>query len=195
MSGYEYDVFISYRRRDPVEGWVRNHFAELLRKWLPGETKTGAAKIFCDSELPHGTRWPQALHDALSRSRTLLCVWTPGYFRQSAWCPAEWQTMRAREKRTGSKLIYPVVFQDGKHFPPEARETQSHDLKQWAFDDPQYRNDETYFGLVREVKKIVEELARMAEAAPTWQADWPVRTPEPSEAPSMTLPRLRETDG
>ncbi len=32
---YEYDVFVSYRRKQPVMDWVKNHFHPLLEQWLP----------------------------------------------------------------------------------------------------------------------------------------------------------------
>jgi macrodomain Ter protein organizer (MatP/YcbG family) len=31
---YQYDVFISYRRPNPVGDWVKNHFHPLLVEWL-----------------------------------------------------------------------------------------------------------------------------------------------------------------
>jgi hypothetical protein len=31
---YEYDVFVSYRRKQPMMGWVKNHFYPLLLEFL-----------------------------------------------------------------------------------------------------------------------------------------------------------------
>jgi hypothetical protein len=34
---YIYDVFVSYRHRQPVMDWVKNHFYPLLEQRLPDE--------------------------------------------------------------------------------------------------------------------------------------------------------------
>ncbi|MGH9847139.1 MAG: hypothetical protein ACREEM_51240, partial [Blastocatellia bacterium] len=46
---YEYDVFVSYRHKQPVLDWVKNHFYPLLDQRLPDEMPIEhETKIFID---------------------------------------------------------------------------------------------------------------------------------------------------
>src|SRR5215475_4164150 len=134
---YEYDVFLSYRRGPPVGEWVNNHFYPQLLNWLPLELNR-ETKVYKDDQATLlGTHWPQALKRALHLSRCLLCVWSPDYFWHE-WCVAEWRSMVAREKLLGygtnnnpAGLIVPVVFHDGKNFPPEAQQVQYKDFREY----------------------------------------------------------------
>jgi hypothetical protein len=115
MPGYEFDVFISYRRSGTVPDWVHNHLHPLLRDCLADELSRDPV-IFLDSTMETGVYWPVGLEWALRRSRLLLPVCSPQYFT-SPWCVAEWGTMRAREAVTGMAteqwprgLIYPLAF-------------------------------------------------------------------------------------
>ena len=194
---YEYDVFVSYRRKQPVMDWVKNHFYPLLDQWLPNampvEHKTA---IFIDREgIQTGSAWPVKLQQALKRSRCLLPIWVPEYFR-SDWCLAEWKTMMERERLLGLRteqqpegLIYPVVFFDGEHFPEEARNTQQADLRDWNYPYPHFRDQPAYLDFDKQMQLLVKELAGMIGRAPAWQ-DWPVITPIANEQVVVKLPRL-----
>src|SRR3954452_7815046 len=96
---YRWDVFISYRRTQNVTGWVRNHLCPVLRRCLEDEMDR-VPQVFVDDHLEVGQYWPDALEEVLATSRSLLAVWSPPYFT-SAWCVAEWQSMRARERVLG----------------------------------------------------------------------------------------------
>ena len=67
LPGYEYHVFISYRRSRDVGQWVQNHFYPLLSGLLES-LLSDEPKIFLDSEMEHGSHWPKRLSDALHRS-------------------------------------------------------------------------------------------------------------------------------
>lgn len=194
---YEYDVFVSYRHKEPALGWVKNHFYPLLEQWLPNampvEHKT---TIFVDwEEIETGAAWPAKLQQALNRSRCLIPVWTPEYFR-SDWCLAEWKTMMERERLLGLRteqkpggLIYPVVIYDGEHFPKDARNTQQKDLSDWNFRYPHFRDNPAYLDFDKQMQMLVKELAHMIRRAPAWQ-DWPASTPVANEQVVVKLPRL-----
>ncbi|BAS57367.1 hypothetical protein NIES2135_32750 [Leptolyngbya boryana NIES-2135] len=194
---YIYDVFISYRRKGPSGDWVRNHFFPLLEAWLP-ESLPYEPKIFIDkTEIETGTDWEFVLEQALRTSRCLIPIWSPSYFR-STWCLAEWQSMRAREQQCGFKtatnpngLIYPIVFHDGEHFPPEAKATQQKDLKKWNSSYPSFIETRGIVELEREVQVICAEIAVMLETAPLWQNDFPVVTPNVDSTINVQLPRLK----
>jgi len=133
---YEYDIFISYRRRQPVMDWMRYHFYPMLNERLP-DCLPYTPNVFIDWNIETGAEWSAELSRALKRSRCLVAIWSAEYFR-SAWCLAEWQTMRERERILGLRsesnpagLIYAVRFSDGKYFPQEARSIQYRDLGKW----------------------------------------------------------------
>lgn len=194
---YVYDVFVSYRHKPPVLDWIRNHFFPLLEQWLPNAMPVEhETRIFVDwDEIEIGAEWPAKLRQALKQSRCVLAVWAPEYFR-SEWCLAEWQTIRERERLLGlgterqpEGLIYPVIFFDGEHFPQEARNTQSRDLRQWNVPHSVFRETADYVHFDRQVQLLVEDLAKMIQRAPAWQ-DWPVITPEAPPQVTVKLPRL-----
>jgi hypothetical protein len=135
--GYEYDIYVSYRRSD--EDWVRwtqEHFVRLVRSLLqPG---LGQVRIFVDQDIETGTAWPARLAQAHARSRILVPILCRDYFR-SDWCQLELALMHDREKATNLRtvaspwgLIVPVVIDDGDCFPPEVRELQAEKLHEFA---------------------------------------------------------------
>src|SRR4051812_9238611 len=75
-DGYEYEVFVSYRRNGNVRDWVRNHLHPLLVRCLEDELP-GRPRVFLDVEQEIGGDWPSTLVTALSRSKLLLAVWSP----------------------------------------------------------------------------------------------------------------------
>jgi hypothetical protein len=154
-------------------------------------------EVFVDEQLEVGQYWPDELEHVLSHSRYLLAVWAPPYFT-SAWCMAEWQSMRERERvlgipgpRTTRGLVYPVVFADGDSFPQEARQVQARvDLSRFGFPYPQFSQTPTYLEFHAKVKAIAEDLAMRLPLAPPWQGNWPIRRPEPLAPLRASLPRL-----
>jgi hypothetical protein len=182
MAGYEFDLFISYRRSGTVPDWVRNHLHPMLWDCLADELSR-EPRIFLDSTMEVGVHWPFGLEWALRRSRLLLPVWSSQYFT-SPWCVAEWQTMRARERAAGMAterrphgLIYPLTFTAWQNLPAEARKRQYRDLEQWNIPYPQYRNTEEYIGMHREVRRIAADLASEVDQVPSWRPDWPIVHP------------------
>ena len=190
---YIHDVFLSYRRIPPVGDWVRNHFHPLLSKWLP-LSMPYEPKIFIDEEIQKGSKWPFKLRNALKNSRCLVTVWSPDYFR-SSWCLAEWHSMMKQEKLLNLKtvenpdgLIYPVVFADGEHFPPEAKQTQQKDLRNWNISSPAFVNTIGYVEFEKEMQSVVQEIWEMVKTAPDWREDWPIVTPDVDPTADNTVP-------
>ena len=107
-------------------------------------------------EIPIGAVWPERLIRALKRSKVLMCIWSPDYFR-SGHCTAEWRTFRSREmllrqrlaeeyKQRGNSgelspiapLVFAARYHDGNSFPIEARMTQSDDFSSFASLNPAF---------------------------------------------------------
>lgn len=178
-SGYLYDVFLSYPRSAPgnSSGWVRNHFYPLLLDCLTDQL-SWVPTIFFDLTTETDTPWPAAQADALRRSKLLVAVWSPPYFR-SAWCLAELASMMARERQfnvdspgKSNSLIYPVVYSGDQNFPSYARERQARNLKQWSNPFPSYRDSMGYERFYEEMRDVATEIARMLVTVPPWQPGW-----------------------
>jgi hypothetical protein len=195
VSGYEWDVFISYRReKGNVQAWVHNHFAPTLRRALQDEVDW-EPRIFIDEGIEVGTPWGEQLETALQRTHLLLPIFSPPYFT-SAWCLAEWETMRARElmlRESGwtTPLTYPIRYSDGDRFPVEARDLEQETcFKEYKFPYKQFAESQRYLDFHEAVSKLAERLAGRLDDPPPWRADWPVRRPEPVPAEPTLLPRL-----
>lgn len=193
---YEYDIFLSYRRRNPVRAWVQEQFHPQLAQWL-SESMAEEPRIFIDEGIETGETWPETLRHALAHSCLLVPVLSPPYFR-SSWCQAELDTMFLRERLLGLRtaenragLILPVRFHDGEHFPSHVRQMRPENFSDWAYGAPYFSNSEHHIGFVEAVKRFAMRLARRLPEAPAWQQDWPVSLPEPTPVPRATpLPRL-----
>lgn len=174
LDGYQYDVFISYRRSGPgtAAQWVHNHFYDMLVNCLADEL--GDTAVFMDRQVETGTHWPTLLRQALARSKMLVAVWSPPYFT-SSWCLAEWQTMLARERVLGGRtqLVYSLGYADGKNFPGEAKERQCRSVHKVSNPFPAFVGSHRQADLHDEVRLIAGELVELLERVPPWQSNWP----------------------
>jgi hypothetical protein len=194
---YQYDVFISYRRQQPVLDWVANHLHPMLEQWLPQHLPWGKVSIFRDSSIEVGSRWPDRLSQSLRQSRCLVAVWSPPYF-QSAWCMAEWGSMEERERLLGyysaakpSGLAWPVVFADGIHFPAFVKHREWRDFHLWNHPYASFRETAKYLEFDSEVQRFAQELAAAIASVPEWREDFPVLYPASQlNAPLISLPRM-----
>jgi hypothetical protein len=199
-DNYEYDVFVSYRRTDPVRGWVHNHFFPLLDMWLRESFPVGQQpRLFIDQRIETGAQWADELRYALLRSRCRVCVWSPSYFGQE-WCLIEWLSMSAREKvlkdrsHPHLRLVYPVKFNDGDSFPEHARAAQYIDLSRFNCPHAGFKETTPYINFDRQMQEVARKVAEMALAAPTWEPNWPlIAAPRPAglAATAPAVPLLR----
>jgi hypothetical protein len=193
---YEYHVFISYRRGGgDAPDWVRNHFHPRLQRLLDDNVDYDV-KIFLDDSVPVGGKWPQEARDALQRTRILIPVCSPKYFRDE-WCLAEWHTMAKREELVAKdasvkagRLIYPVIFSDSENFPTYAHERRMRSFRDWNQPYPQYQNTDEYLGFNREMERMVQDLVGILSRVPPWSPEWPVETPPPDQPKPPKLPRF-----
>ncbi|SEC88672.1 TIR domain-containing protein [Amycolatopsis tolypomycina] len=188
---YEYDVFISYQRagRD-ISAWVKNHFRPRLAEVLDNNFYRDV-RIFCDDQVRTGASWAGEVRTALLRTRVLVPVCSPKYFRDE-WCLAEWHSMAEREALTAraQPLIYPVIFCDSRTFPAWAHERRLRDLQQWNLPFEHFQTAPAYLDFHQQIKQIAAELEELIERAPEWRADWPVRTPAPEPPKRAQKPRF-----
>ncbi len=191
---YEWDVFISYPRSGQVGAWVGNHFAPVLRDCLESVLPQ-QPRIFIDHSLETGVAWSDALKQALLRSRLLVAVWTPPFFR-SPWCMAEWESMLEREAvlaggRPPRGLIYPVVYSDGNHFALKAKQTQfRRDLTKFTYPQPGFRDSVAYLGFHDTMMDIAAEIETHLQTVPPWQDHWPIIEPAVEASAPVALLEL-----
>lgn len=88
-------------------------------------------------------------------------------------------------------LVYPVVYSDGDHFPPRARETQYRpDLSEFTYPYSCFIESPAYLRFHDAMMSIAAEIENHLSESPEWQANWPVVEPEQVPPSFMTLPRL-----
>ena len=89
MDSRNYDIFVSYSRRDDADGWV-----SALRDAIYEDFKsfsTDPFRIFFDqSEIRNRDDWELRLRQGLRSSRVLLVCLSPNYL-QSQYCKWEWE--------------------------------------------------------------------------------------------------------
>jgi hypothetical protein len=196
--GYEYDVFISYPHdNEEVRDWVRAEFHPQLENKLSQSMKR-APRVFLDvTELQVGTPYPDQLRDAHLRSRILVAILTPPYFR-SDWCCAEWRAMLGRQKAVAAdrvpRVVYGVLVADGDCFPPRSAKLQHKDLRDYTVLFSRFeRFPPLYMGFLSRMREVAAELADMIADAPPWDPDWPRVKPrkQHSSRPHGTMPRLQ----
>jgi len=195
---YEYDVFVSAASETPVGEWVDNHFVGMLKIHLGNEMPPdNGPRVFWYKEQTTGTHWQKNLKKVLPKSRVLVAILSPHYFR-SDWCMAEFESMRAREEqlRMGSVeyphgLIYPILFSDGEHFAEVKRAVIFKDLSKWRYHWPQFRDSLKYLEFEDAMRDVGQELARQIGKVPPWSADFPVVCePQTVSEVTMDLPRI-----
>jgi hypothetical protein len=192
---YEWDIFISYPRKDNAHEWVHNHFAPELEAWLMDEsTAADEPRVFLDSRLEPGTSWREELSGVLKRTRLLVPVYSGNYFR-SEYCLWELESMLAREQLLGLRtparprgLIFPVRYSNG--VPQRLEAIQSKDLRDYNVPVRSYRDTTQFVDLVREIQSFARVLLAAIAAAPEWQDGWPIETPPVESSSPMRIPRL-----
>lgn len=197
LEDYEYHFFISYSRSEDVHGWVHNHFSPVLTNCL-GSLMDEEPRIFIDEQMDTGVDWPNEMANALCRSCYLVSIWSPQYFR-SKWCLAEWKSMCAREEQLvangfaedGRRLVYPIVYSDGKHFPEEAARTQAKmDFYGYTYPYEQFREAEKYLEFHDRVYEVAAELEQWLDNIPPWDPDWELIEPDEGLPIRMRFERL-----
>jgi TIR domain len=195
VSDYKYDVFLSYSRIGSSPKWVHNHFLPKLRDCLTDEIGF-VPEVFVDQEMDVGTLWPDKLEWALTRSKILVSIYSPQYFR-SKWCLAEWHSMAEREHLLGltspeltKGLIFPVLYSDSQNFPEYGRDRMWFDMK--GLDRPElgFQDTADWHVFHQNMRQIATAVEQLLLNAPPWEPGWPVRRPDPPIPPTTSFPRF-----
>lgn len=171
---YEYDVFFSYKRDPESDGW-HQRLKDKIAFWLKKENYGEAARIFFDTEdIRTGQRWKQKLADALKKSKCIVCIWSPDYFK-SKYCLSEWTTFEKRGSLLKMDLVVSAHFCDGENFPPAAKDRQSMNFEKYASTIPVFwetaRADEFE---QKHIRPFAKDIAAILNAQPPFQPDFPL---------------------
>src|SRR5580658_4115419 len=109
MSGFEYDVFVSYVRKS-VSGEQTNQLINRLRETVNPDREP--SRIFVDHEMDGGKPFFQRLKDAIDSSRHFLALITAEYFHRD-FCIWEFQHAFIRDPSSRNGFIVPVVLEIG----------------------------------------------------------------------------------
>ena len=190
--------FLSYARVDDQDVYVRRFYKDLCRALVElAEPDQEIPTGFLDNAaLRIGHEWPEHLAEALATCRTMVALYSPGYFR-SVWCSREAGVVMARatlyHKRTrlSSSALIPVLW-DPVRVPDEVSHIQylSDDLGAWYRDAGLRRllqQDPTGPDYLNAVRVIAGRVAEVAG-----REDLPVVEPTSlKDAPRSFEPRVK----
>ena len=112
MDSSEYDLFISYARKDNATGWVSGLFDAIYEDFRGFSSEP--FKIFFDTKEIHSRQdWELRLREGLRSSRVLLMCLSPDYLK-SPYCRWEWEEFaRVQARRiAGGDPVTGVYFVD-----------------------------------------------------------------------------------
>lgn len=198
MSDYRHDVYLSWRRAEPVHGWFRRYFFPEFEARLRS-TLGHEPRVFVDHRgVETGDDWEARLAKELRGACLLVPIWEPQYFR-SPWCVAELEYMADRERFLGYRtadrpegIILPLVVQDGRHFADWLDRVQVQRLEGVLTDAGAFRESSRYLDFVDGVQRLCDAVEVALERAPPWSVDFPApKLRELPAAPPILLPRFR----
>jgi hypothetical protein len=177
---YKYDVFISYKRGGTRDEWMSELFYPMFNEKLDeafANEGLETPKIFYDQkEIKDGSDWQMTLRQAIAKSKFMVSVCTPTYFRRSEWCMREFAAMYYRAKKTGllsnsnpTGLISPLVKQQIKFPPPFLKVIQLSDYTNFNRVGIAFKNTSEYLDFQKKVQDDCGEIAGNIHAkTPPW---------------------------
>jgi hypothetical protein len=112
ISGFEYDIFISYAHVDNVafpgqaDGWIEQFYKNLNLMLAKRFGRMDMVKFWWDSKKLDGSvLFDQSIEQGIKESAIMICVNSPGYIA-SAYCKRELDTFykKAQTEKTGLKV-------------------------------------------------------------------------------------------
>jgi len=176
---YEYDVFISYRRKETCKWWVENRFLPLFKEKLEEAVGGRRVEIFFDqSEIEGGDAWKMKLKRALACSKCLVPILMPSYFH-SEWCTTEFAIIHNRQKKLGyntienpSGLIVPIQVNDGKYFPECVNELEMWKFHSYFKKGTYFEETQRFYEFQDRLDDLVQNIANILDNIPNWKTEW-----------------------
>jgi hypothetical protein len=177
MADYEYDIFVSYSSASTVPAWLNEHLLTVFCEECVNEWGDEHFRVFNWREDDIGSRWPETIRSAHARSRIMISILTPSYFRNSQWCRAEWDTMEAREQHcqipATRSLIYPILFSDGNNLPQNPRLITYEDFRPYSYPERGFRDTAVFTEFRGKIRQMLPRLDALVQSAPQFSVDWP----------------------
>jgi len=208
MTGYEYDVFLSYRRgkhcRDDgswdleEEGrWVHKVFFPKFRSSLQ-HASPDAHRIAFDENLTPGDSSLPRLREWHGRSKCLVAVFCPMYFR-SAHCRSEFRSMVQRTRShpirdpSGSSLVLPVLYYGNFIDDEEAKPLQvATDFSEFTGNCQRIVGAKKEERFTHAMRRFCTQVSAAIRNAPDYDSSFPwTDWPALSEVHEYPVPRLQ----
>lgn len=175
---YQYDVFLSYSRRDMSANWVNTIFLPLFKDYLEGAIGRNVT-IFQDIQGIEGNdAWDSRLKNALAHSKAMVCIWMPQYFN-SEWCLRELsvfmnreQTYKFRTNQQPQGLICPIKLFDGVSFPDYVQSYQYLNCVKYNRLGEGFKQTQGYNELQGILQDFAYDVAKAVNLAPAWEQEW-----------------------
>jgi hypothetical protein len=179
QAGYEYHVFLSYRR---VPDWkkvvdiIHGHLERRLQTMLGMEIPK--VRVFKDDrDVEYGEEWPPELARALSSSMVFVPVLWPEYFApHKHWCRTELSHMLTRREQLrgpdgiAPALIYPVKIVNFK--PPPIADIQAFDVSDLPVSSLMTPRSPKSQQLEKRLYPFVETMLTAIRNPPSYDPSW-----------------------
>ncbi len=173
--GYEYDIFISYRRTDFTRKWIEEYFVPKLKLFVFLEIDIEPT-VFIDDQIEFGDTWPATLGNALGKSKVIIPLWSKNYLK-SIWCTCEISHMLQRESKAGYRtaqkpngLVFPTIIHDGETMPAPLLIIQKIEIQKYF--KPIAKDSIAAEEFHEKLEPLGKIVANAIEQAPAWQEEW-----------------------
>lgn len=191
---YDYDIFVSYRRKGNIPDWVQSVLVPELKRRLDDYLET-EVKIALDVDvIETGEPWPESLSEKYALSKTFVMVLSANYFK-SGWCMSEWRNALKRlaalknANINHKPLVFPLRYNDFKEedidkledsLREEVRRFSRRDFREFTtLVNAQGDNDEA-LNFRSEVENLCESVLRHSiDQPPPLDPNWPKLPTDP----------------
>jgi hypothetical protein len=189
VPGGSYTVYVSYPSKTGSAKWLHAHFLDELCTWLNEQYSKLAIKVYCpdnqernDAAVPLGGAETSDIAAELARSRMMVPVWSPSYFREE-YRLCVWEMEFFQRRRLGD--IMPVLYAKREQLPEAYRELPMEDFSNGLnLDFPGWKQTAKYGEFVEKVRRFADRLATRITNAP------PPSQPLPDVALVAGLPKI-----
>ncbi len=200
QDGYLYDVFLSYSYKPNAQHWVHTRFYPKFNEWLDSALlgldvdappEPGGRVCLAKRELRLGDVWPDALREQLRRSKVLVAICSPHYFR-SEWCKIEWDCFRQREGNPRMfRLRLPLLYDgENEYLMPKIDNIESIDFREYIYTSPAMDKEPEGYRFERALKEFAVKVAAVVADAPMFDRGMlpVVLAPMPPPMPTPNTP-------
>ena len=188
-AGSGIDVFISYRRGQLGQEWIKSFFRPELDKYLELEINR-KPKIFWDEEsIDEGAIPRDEVLDSVRRARCAVALLSVGYFT-SPWCTFEWQNFKTRHDQLGKPALFPLKWHDSEDYEKVFGDTapKPSRFEKFCVTGPGWTRTEGYVDFQNAIARLASAISRSVPYSwnpdPSWTIVGDPRTTQPLKSNS-----------